>query len=285
MNEFIIFVKDNDEKVEKAAKSIINGIDKKKYKVSLTKRHAKALKLPSLAGNEHSFKNASFVVAVGGDGTMLRCARTFASYEIPIIGINLGRRGFLTEIKISQFNKILNDLFKGKYKIDERMMLDVEIIRNNKTIAKLSALNDAVIGKNGIARIIRMSAYVSGKIMTSYAGDGLIIATPTGSTGHNLAANGPILDPSVSAFILTPICPLSITNKPVVISSKEKIEITIDDTPKGIEAILTVDGQSTIKLEKNDKIIIKSYEHRTKFIRMAKYNFFSVLKEKLNWGQ
>lgn len=286
MQTFALFIKDYDDKVLSVAKKLIVGVDKKKYRVLLTKSQAASLKMKKLAAKSVAdFKEASFVVSVGGDGTMLRCARTFSKLGLPIIGINLGRRGFLTEIQVQEFKKVLPKLFKGKFQIDSRMMLDIEVKRNGKILARTSALNDIVIGKNGIARIIRLNAFVSGKMMTSYAGDGLIISTPTGSTGHNLAANGPITDPSLSVFVLTAICPLSISNRTVVVDGSEVLRITVQDTPRGIEAILTADGQSTIPLIKGDEITIKRAPHNTIFIRTGRYNFFSVLKEKLGWGE
>jgi NAD+ kinase len=285
MNTFAIFIKDYDEKVLALTKRLINSIDKKKYRVLLTKSQSAKMKMAALGVKEAEFEKASFIVSIGGDGTMLRCARMFSHLELPILGINLGRRGFLTEIKISEFKKALAMLFKDKYGIDSRMMLDVEVKRGGRTIASTSALNDMVIGKNGIARIIRLSAFVGGKMMTSYAGDGLIISTPTGSTGHNLAANGPIIDPVLSVFVLTAICPLSITNRPVVVDGEEVLKIVVEDTPRGIEAILTVDGQSTTALKKGDEITVKKASFNTRFIRMGKYNFFSVLKAKLGWGE
>jgi len=286
MQTFAIFIKDYDDKVLSVTKKLIASVDKKKYRVLLTKSQAASLKMKKLAAKSvGDFKEASFVVSVGGDGTMLRCARTFSKLGLPIIGINLGRRGFLTEIQVQEFKKVLPKLFKKRFGIDSRMMLDIEVKRNGKVLARTSALNDIVIGKNGIARIIRLDTFVSGKMMTSYAGDGLIISTPTGSTGHNLAANGPIIDPSLSVFVLTAICPLSISNRTVVVDGEEVLKITVQDTPRGIEAILTADGQSTISLKKGDEITVKKAAHDTRFIRIGKYNFFSVLKAKLGWGE
>ena len=285
MNTFAIFIKDYDDKVITQTKKLIASIDRKKYRVLLTKPLAAKLKMSALGTMESDFEKAAFIVSIGGDGTMLRCARMFSHLDLPILGINLGRRGFLTEIKISEFKKALAMLFKGKYGVDSRMMLDIEVKRGNRIIASSSALNDMVIGKNGIARIIRLNAFVGGKMMTSYAGDGLIISTPTGSTGHNLAANGPIIDPVLSVFVLTAICPLSITNRPVVVDGDEVLKITVEDTPRGIEAMLTVDGQSTIPLKKGDEITVKKAPYNTRFIRTGKYNFFSVLKAKLGWGE
>ncbi|MFA5103835.1 MAG: NAD(+)/NADH kinase [Candidatus Margulisiibacteriota bacterium] len=286
MQTFALFIKDYDDKVLSITKKLIASVNKNKYRILLTRSQAASLKMKRLAAKSASdFKEAAFVVSVGGDGTMLRCARTFSKLGLPIIGINLGRRGFLTEIQVQEFKKVLPKLFKNRFHIDSRMMLDIEVKRNGRSIAKTAALNDIVIGKNGIARIIRLDAFVSGKMMTSYAGDGLIISTPTGSTGHNLAANGPIIDPSIPVFVLTAICPLSISNRTIVVDGEEVLKITVQDTPRGIEAILTVDGQSTIPLIKDDEITVKKAPYNTEFIRIGRYNFFSVLKEKLGWGE
>lgn len=283
MTSMGIFIKDNDEKILDISRKFIKKLSKNNYKIIVKENQAKALGL-SGAKNLDEFKNAKYIVSIGGDGTMLRASRIFCKLGMPILGINLGRRGFLTEIKISQAEKMLSQISKGEYHIDERMMIGASIIRNNKNISSIVALNDIAIGKSGIARIIRLEASADNNFLTSYAGDGLIISTPTGSTGHNLSAGGPIIDPNLSVIILTAICSLSISNRSIVVDGDKKLAIEITNVPNGIQVMLTIDGQEVINLQEKDMIVIKKSSYKTKFIRLNKYNFFSVLKDKLGWA-
>lgn len=285
MNNFGLFIKDSDKNILGIARKFIREIDPKKYSLVLTKKHANTLHT-KIKGTSRlkDFKKTSGVITIGGDGTMLRAGRIFSKMDIPILGVNLGRRGFLTEVQINEASLALSKIAEGRYALDERIMIDCIIKRDNKTVANLEALNDIVIGKNGIARIIRLEASTDDNFLTSYAGDGLIIATPTGSTGHNLSAGGPILEPNLSVIVLTAICSLSISNRSIVVSGEKKLEIEINTVPKGIDVMLTADGQKVINLNEGDKIIIQKSKYTTKFIRLGKYNFFQVLKEKIGWG-
>lgn len=279
-----MFIKETDPKVVKLSKDLIKKLSEKGLKVLLIKEQAKALGKPALAiSDPKELKKADFALSVGGDGTMLRSARMFSHHDVPILGINLGRRGFLTEIKLEELFSVLPRLISGDYFLDQRMMLEAEVKRAGKKAAASIALNDIVIGKNGLARIIRMEAYHNNKLVTTYAVDGLVIATPTGSTGHNLSAGGPILDSSLSSVILTAICSLSISNRSTVVDGNGTIKVKISQVPRGMEATVTIDGQFIVPLEQGDEVIIRKAPHTTRFIRLNKYNFFSVLKEKLGW--
>lgn len=285
MAKFGIFIKDDDPNVSVLTKKLIGQITSQGHKVVLTKEQADYLRLKKFASpGMRGFNDVEFIISVGGDGTMLRSARLFSPLGLPILGINLGRRGFLTEIQIDHLPKALPRILKGDHHLDERMMLDVTLKRDGKTIFTTHALNDIVIGKNGLARIIRLKAFINEKPITTYAGDGLIISTPTGSTGHNLAAGGPIIDANLSAFVLTSICPLALANRPVMLAGTEELLVTVQEVPKGMEGVLTADGQLVVPLKPGDGIYIKKSVHATRFIRMKDYNFFSVLKEKLGWG-
>jgi len=281
-----LFIKDGDPNVTSLTKKLIGQITSQGHKVVLTREQAELMRLKKYAASGmKEFNDVEFIVSVGGDGTMLRSARMFSQFGLPILGINLGRRGFLTEIQISHLPKALPKILKGDYHVDERMMLEVIIKRFGKTIFTTGALNDIVIGKNGLARIIRLKAYINEKPITTYAGDGLIISTPTGSTGHNLSAGGPIIDASLSAFVLTSICPLTMANRPVILAGNEALIVTVLEVPKGMDGVLTADGQQVISIKPDDEIFIKKSPYTTRFIRMKDYNFFNVLKEKLGWGE
>jgi len=285
MTTIAVFIKETDPKVIKLSKDLIKKLSERSVNILLTKEHAEVLGKQGLAVSEpKELKKAGFVLSVGGDGTMLRSARLFSLYKVPILGINLGRRGFMTEIKIDKFFKALPRLISGDYFIDPRMMLEAVVWRKGKKITSSIALNDIVIGKNGLARIIRLEAFHNGRPVSSYAVDGLIISTPTGSTGHNLSAGGPIVDPGQSCVIMTAICSLSINNRSTVVDGGGTIKVKITSVPKGMQATATIDGQSIIPLEQDDEIFIKRAPRMTKFIRLSKYDFFSVLKDKLGWA-
>ncbi|MFA5097373.1 MAG: NAD(+)/NADH kinase [Candidatus Margulisiibacteriota bacterium] len=279
-----VFIKEGDKRVLDYAGDLIRDLAIRKHTILVLKDQAGLLKgVPASPRIISSFKKASFLLAVGGDGTMLRSARLFSSLDLPILGINLGRRGFLTEVGIEEVLEVLPKIIAGGYFLDRRMMLDVKVKREKKTISSSLALNDAVIGKNGIARLIRLEAWHNGNLVTTYGSDGLIVSTPTGSTGHNLSAGGPILDSSLKSLILTAICSTSISNRSIVIDSKGALKIKVVSVPKGMDGTLTLDGQTVIKLGTGDEVLITRADSMTKFVRLKHRNFFSVLKGKLGW--
>jgi len=282
-NTFLVVIKDGDERVKNLALPFIRS-SAKKYNVLMLPDQAESAGFLSLSANEKEIKKAKFIVSIGGDGTMLRSARKFSKYALAIIGVNLGRRGFLTETTLDKIQSLLPKIFAGNFYSDERIMLDV-VVKNGKKVKKSGlALNDIVVGKSGIARVIELKAYIDENFITSYRGDGLIVSTPTGSTGHNLSAGGPILDSSLSAFVLTAICPLSISHRPIVLTGSEQLRVVVHEAPGGMDMMLTCDGQFVIPLETGDEIFIKRSAKKTRFIRFNKYSFFTVLKERLGWG-
>ncbi len=283
MDTFVVVIKDNSPFVAQETKKILRTLPKGRYRVLAGKEHASALGLPSSSVTK-DYSQASFILSVGGDGTILRSARLFSQMGKPILGINLGRRGFLTEGSPKKAAALIAAASAGKLVIDERMMLNIVIRRGKRLIGSLYALNDIVIGKSGIARVIKLDTYMNGELMTNYSGDGLIVSTPTGSTGHNLSAGGPIVDPRLCAMVITAICSLSISNRSIVIGSEEELRINISKAPEGVLAIATVDGQQVVKLKTGDDIFITRAAFNTKLLRVKDFGFFGVLKEKLGWG-
>ncbi len=229
-------------------------------------------------------KRCEIVMVLGGDGTLLSMARLMRDNSIPIVGVNLGTLGFLTEVAPSAAPEILERYIQGKkLVIQERSMLEVELKRGTKTLFKGPVINDAVISKGSIARIIRINLSIKGKIVNSMRADGLIISTPSGSTAYSLAAGGPIVDPSLQAMILSPICPHSLTQRPIVITDKNPLEITLQDRPE--EVMLTLDGQEVFKLQAEDRILIRRFEkHALKLVTVQGRDYFSLLREKLSFG-
>ena len=226
---------------------------------------------------------AQVVLVIGGDGTMLRAARTVYGREIAILGINQGYLGFQTEIEVEQLAESLEQLLQGAYTVERRMMLTAQVYRNGVCIADVSALNDLVVTKGALSRIIKMELYLEDKLVEKYHGDGLIFSTPTGSTGYSLSANGPIVYPNMDLCIVTPICPHSLIARPLIFSPEHTLTLRLD--ANNAPAMLTVDGQNGVELKQGDWIQISKAEHDTYLLVLEKRNFFAVLREKLKGVQ
>ena len=229
----------------------------------------------------HSLKelgdDCTLLIVIGGDGTILSVVRALRGRSIPVLGVNLGTKGFMTALEAEDFNDILSAA-KGRYRLSERMMLDVAIERGGETIYTDLALNDAVI--HGYGECINITAYCNDDKMTAYSGDGVIVSTPTGSTGYSMSAGGPIVEPEAEAFILTPICAHSISAKPFVIGSQKTISITTEKLHTR-RAYLSVDGNSVMDLSSGDRMIVRRSEHRTLMVRIHDKTFFETAYEKL----
>ena len=221
--------------------------------------------------------DCSLLIVIGGDGTILSVVRALRGRSIPVLGVNLGTKGFMTALEAEDFNDIL-DAAKGRYRLSERMMLDVAIERGGEEIYTDLALNDAVI--HGYGECINITAYCCDDKMTAYSGDGVIVSTPTGSTGYSMSAGGPIVEPEAEAFILTPICAHSISAKPFVIGSQKTISITTEKLHTR-RAYLSVDGNSVMDLSSGDRMIVRRSEHRTLMVRIHDKTFFETAYEKL----
>jgi NAD+ kinase len=221
-------------------------------------------------------------IVLGGDGTLLAAARVFAAKAVPILGVNLGSLGFLTEVPIDDLYPTLEAIDSGTCDVEKRAMLEATVLRNGEKISEFHALNDVVISKATIARLASFDLYLKGNFVTSYKGDGLIIATPTGSTAYSLAAGGPILTPSVDAMVLSPICPHSLTHRPIVLPDEIEIEVVVGWTCD--EAFLSVDGQLGMPLCQGDRLQCRKSPYQTSLLRMRR-TFFDVLRTKLKWGQ
>lgn len=220
------------------------------------------------------------VLSIGGDGTILSTARLIGDKGIPILGIHIGRLGFLTECMQSDYQKGIDDILSGNYSITERMLLSAEVYNRKKRT--LHALNDIII-EHGTARILRTHVHVSGEYLNSYESDGVIFSTPTGSTAYSLSAGGPIISPNLDVITVTPICPHSLSARPIVIPADETITITFDEDQAGMT--LTVDGQISIPVDFSTKIILSKADYCTRMVHFHnKTNFFQTLREKLGWS-
>ncbi|MEE8319347.1 MAG: NAD(+)/NADH kinase [bacterium] len=226
--------------------------------------------------------DVDIVLVLGGDGTLLAAARLLEEVDIPILGINLGSMGFLTEVSLDDIYVNLEKVIEEDFFIEERMRLKAGLMRGKDLIAEFMVLNDVVINKGALARIIDMETLVDGESVTTFNADGLIISTPTGSTAYSLAAGGPIVEPNLDIIIISPICPHTLTNRPLVVSGGSEVEVVlVSDSGR---VYLTLDGQEGLGLEEGDRIRIKASERRVRLIRTGHKSFFEVLRTKLHWG-
>lgn len=224
-----------------------------------------------------------FVIVLGGDGTLLSTARSVAHAGIPILGVNLGSLGFLTEVKQEEIELALAEVDAGRCEMSLRPMLHCQVRRGNKCVATHDALNEVVMNQSAVARITDFEVRVNGHFVANYKADGLIISTPTGSTAYSLAAGGPILSPEVSGFVITPVASHALTNRPLVVKDAAIIEARILVTRE--QAFLTVDGQIGTPLVDDDVVVCKKSEHNVKLFKFAGRSFFDVLRTKLKWGE
>jgi NAD+ kinase len=236
-----------------------------------------------IAREEVPVRGPEFVVVLGGDGTMLAAARAVAKAGIPILGVNLGSLGFMTESRLEEMEATLDALAQKKVVTDPRAMLHCQLVRGGKCVETYEALNDIVVNKAALARIVDFDVEVNGQFVSNYKADGVIVATPTGSTAYSLAAGGPVLAPSVDAFVITPVSPHSLTNRALVVPDRSEIVIEVKLTQE--EAYLTVDGQTGVPLRKGDRIACRKSEHAVKLLHLPQRSFFDVLRTKLKWGE
>lgn len=263
---------------------ILDYLKQKGKKVCLGKH------IPNLIKNVKAMPDpfcadTDLVIVLGGDGTVLRTARHLKDFRTLVFGINLGTLGFLSEIHpdYDKVTAILDKIFAGDFSIDERLMLEAEIIRNGKKVASFRALNEFTIGVEGIARLMTLHTTVNNRKLASYHADGLIVATPTGSTGYSLSAGGPIVYPTLPCMIVTPVNPHSFTQKPIIIPDTKRL--IIEAEVKHEKAIITMDGQTSFDLEEKDVIKIKKTKDTFKFIRLPGESYFRTIRKKLNWGK
>jgi NAD+ kinase len=226
--------------------------------------------------------NADLAVVVGGDGTLLAAARLLSDRQVPIVAINYGGLGFLTEVTREEMHPALERVLAGEFVSEERMMMDIEVTRKGQRLAAYRALNDVVINKGTMSRMIELEARVDGHYVSRFRADGLIVSTPTGSTAYNLSAGGPIIFPTVNAMIVTPICSHTLTNRPLVLPESVKIEIILGSTQDDV--YVTVDGQVGSRLQIDDHLSVERSSFTVKLVAPGDKNYFDVLRGKLKWG-
>ena len=228
-------------------------------------------------------EGCDLVIVLGGDGTLLAAARAIGRRETPLFPVNVGSLGFLTAITIDELYPELERAFRGEHRIAKRKLLATEVVRDGEVVAAYEALNDAVLTKAAIARMIDLDAHVDEQFVCAYKADGLIVSTPTGSTAYSLSAGGPIIFPSVPAICITPICPHMLTNRPVLVPETSVIRI-ISRTP-GESVFLTIDGQVGNPIREGDTLVCRSSDYTLRLVRPPHMMFFDVLRQKLKWGE
>ena len=275
-------LKHKDPRVRNVAADIIPWLQSRGVEVFMD--HAPALPQPvslSIVAPEQLASQVDLVTVFGGDGTLLYAARLVAGRGVPLLGVNLGSLGFLTEVKPEEMHGALECLLAGRYELEDRMLLEVEVIKQERSHARYLALNDAVINKGTLARIIDFEVSVNSQLVTLTRADGLILSTPTGSTGYSLSAGGPILYPTLAAFIITPICPHTLTNRPVVVPEGATVGVTLRH---GKDVMLTVDGQVGMPFEQGDMLKVRKADSILRLVQYKGSPFFRLLREKLKWG-
>jgi NAD+ kinase len=231
---------------------------------------------------EELASKTQLIVVLGGDGTMLRTARYVARHNVPIVGINMGSFGYLTEVNLNEMHSALELILSGKYTTEKRMMLDVVIKRGKTILAAGSVLNDVVINRGNLSRIVELETSINNMYLTTYKSDGLIISTPTGSTAYSLSTGGPIVYPEKDLIIINPICPHTLTNRPIILPDESVLKVTLWSKEKG--AALTLDGQENCRIRSGDVITIKKSKYVTKIIPSPYRSYWEILRSKLGWG-
>ncbi len=233
--------------------------------------------------DEQLASSVDLILVLGGDGTMIATARMIGDAEVPVIGVNYGGLGYLAEFPVEELFAALESILAGQYKVQKRVMLAIELWRGKELITRNRVLNDAVVNKSALARIIEIEAYLDDQFVNLFRADGLIVATPTGSTAYNLSAGGPVIYPSMNAVVITPICPFTLSNRPIVVPDDSKIDVRLMTDKEDVA--LTLDGQVGFPLEVDDRIVIRKSRTTFNLVQPPNRNYFDVLRDKLKWGR
>jgi len=227
--------------------------------------------------------SVDLMLVLGGDGTMIATARMIGDTEVPVLGVNYGGLGYLAEFRIEELYPALETILAGNYVVEKRVMLAVELLRGDESVTRSRVLNDVVINKSALARIIEIEAYFNQQFVNSFRADGLIVSTPTGSTAYNLSAGGPVIYPTMNAVVVTPICPFTLSNRPIVVPDESLIELRL--ITQNEDVALTLDGQVGFPLKPEDRVVIRKSRTSFSLVQPMNRNYFEVLRDKLRWGR
>jgi len=234
-------------------------------------------------GDNSPSMTADLIVVLGGDGTMISTSRLIGDADVLVLGINYGGLGYLTDFRIEEMFPALEAILADQYSIDRRVMLDAEHWQGSEKLSSGRVLNDVVINKSALARIIDIEVKLNGLFVNNFRSDGLIVSTPTGSTAYNLSAGGPIIFPSMNAVVLTPICPFTLTNRPLVVPDSDTIELSLMNEQEGV--VLSLDGQTGYPMKARDRVVIRKSRTTFNLVQPTNRNYFDVLRDKLKWGR
>jgi NAD+ kinase len=285
MPKAAIIAKPQKPELESVLAELIEWLAPRGYEIVLDPESAGYLdrRAEAVERNDMPAEKPDIVISLGGDGTLLSAARAFARTETPILGVNLGSLGFLTEVPLHEIYLTLEAWVNGTAVVDVRSMMCAELVRDGRAYRRWDALNDVVLAKGAIARMGEFTVELDGQFVARFRADGVIVATPTGSTAYTLAADGPILMPSLDAMVLTAICPHLLTIRPIVVPGGSEICVAVDVVPH--ETYLTVDGQEAVELLLGDSIICRRSERSVRLLRLHPNGLFNVLRNKLSWGE
>jgi NAD+ kinase len=278
-----IFLKRNKPEAIEITGKLIRWLNERHIAVYLEDEVAGQFKGTTGCPREDLPSRVEGIIVLGGDGTLLSLVRLMGENQVPILGVNLGGLGFLTEITLDNLYKILGGLIQGDYKCHRRMTLHIHVVREKEMVANFTVLNDVVINKGTLARIIDLETTINDEYLTTFKADGLIISTPTGSTAYSLSAGGPIVYPSLQTILITPICPHTLTNRPIIIPNDAIIKATLNS--KNEEVILTLDGQVGFSLQCGDIVEVRKGMNAILLIESPYKTYFEVLRTKLRWGE
>ncbi|HVN92606.1 MAG TPA: NAD(+)/NADH kinase [Terracidiphilus sp.] len=284
MTSVAIVSKPNREELKRLLPELVTWLRKHHFEVVLDEEGGAytdaANSVPRVDLPSHS---PELVIVLGGDGTLLAAARIFATVGTPILSVNLGFLGFLTEVRLADLYATLENWCKGCHSLDERAMVHAVLCREGSEQGSFDALNEIVVSKGDIARMGEFAVELDGRSVARFRADGVIVSTPTGSTAYTLAANGPILTPDVDAMVVTPICPHLLTLRPIVVPGKASLNVRVEGVPN--VALLTIDGQRAIELRRGDEVHCCRSSHSVKLVRLNEGGFFDALRTKLSWGE
>ncbi len=278
-----IITKHKNQRALEIGIKLYGWLKEQKLSVLCEEELASALKLPALSKTEIA-DQANLIVVLGGDGTLLSIARHIDRSDLPILGVNLGSLGFLTAITLDELFIVMKEVLENHFSSSPRMVLKVSLFRQGYPVSKHNVLNDVVINKGAMARIIDLETVIDKRLVNTFKADGLIFSTPTGSTGYSLSAGGPIVYPTLHSITIAPICPHTLSNRPLIVPSEVTIATTLTSTDSD-DVFLTLDGQVGFSIQPLDKVTITRANHDIKLVTSPSKTYFEVLRNKLKWGE
>jgi len=279
-----IIAKDKSSAVKQTVTRLVEFLIQKKCNIVYDNSTEGLVENVNIVNRNELAKQSDLAVVVGGDGTFLSAVRSLADHNIPVLGINLGRLGFLVDISPDDMLQHLEQIMRGEYVDECRFLLQTQVERNGEVISQADAFNDVVVHIRDVARMIEFNTYINGQFVNYQRADGLVVSTPTGSTAYALSSGGPLLHATLDAMVLVPICPHTLTNRPLVINADSKVEIIIGESKQSTSQV-TFDGQTAFDVKPGDKIVIQKKQSNIHLIHPASYDYYEILRAKLHWSE